>query len=135
MLRHFFALYPDIALAAEAIDQTTVAQIKNSFSTAMGSKFTDNLSALFLSFQHIARIIVVIMTALAGIMIAFGVGGANQMFFKWIFGVGVVANIADFGWDFFGDYWVDNGTVKADDASGEMEKIIKLHGAKENDAA
>lgn len=140
-----FAVFPDVVSAAnlvdlDAEDTKTVAKIKNSFSVAMGDNFAGDLSNLFLSFQHIARIIVVIMTAMAGMMIAFGLGGASQMFIKWIFGVGVALNIADFGWSFFGDdYWVDtsskeNGS-KNSEADKNLDNITKIHTPGEKDTA
>ena len=151
-----FAIFPDVVSAAnpfdldtgkvnlDAEDQKTVTKIKNSFSTAMGDNFAGDLSNLFLSFQHIARFIVVIMTAMAGMMIAFGLGGASQMFIKWIFGVGVALNIADFGWSLFDEstYWVDTSTKEdgsknseASEADKKLDKVTKIHSANDENKA
>ena len=136
----FVALSPDIAFAADEVvdssiaDQENVKKFKASFDATMGTNFSNNLSDLYIGFQSTARIIVVLMTALAGIMIAFGLGGANQMFFKWIFGIGMVANFAQVGWDLFGDYWInaDPSAVKvSDDAKSDLEAFTKIHPASE----
>lgn len=58
----------------------------------MGDDFNDMMRKITGGFLSIAKIVSVIMTATAGIMIAFNLGGPNKMIWNWLLGIGLALN-------------------------------------------
>ena len=58
----------------------------------MGDDFNDMMRKITGGFLSIAKIVSVIMTATAGIMIAFNRGGPNKMVWNWLLGIGLALN-------------------------------------------
>lgn len=58
----------------------------------MGDDFNDMMRKITGGFLSIAKIVSVIMTATAGIMIAFNLGGPNKMVWNWLLGIGLALN-------------------------------------------
>jgi len=58
----------------------------------MGDDFNDMMRKITGGFLTIAKIVSVIMTATAGIMIAFNLGGPNKMVWNWLLGIGLALN-------------------------------------------
>ena len=58
----------------------------------MGKDFNDMMQKITGGFLTIAKIVSVIMTATAGIMIAFNLGGPNKMIWNWLLGIGLALN-------------------------------------------
>lgn len=66
----------------------TVATMKY----GLGANFDGTMQKLIVGFLSVAWHISVIMTAVAGVMVAFGLGEANRFFWNWILGIGLALN-------------------------------------------
>ncbi|MBR6012990.1 MAG: hypothetical protein IK062_04310 [Selenomonadaceae bacterium] len=85
-------------VASTADNNSTVNQITSGLSgggAGFGTTFQTQFSNLAKSLLSSAQIIAVIMTAVAGCMVCFGVEDGKKTFWNWILGIGLAINFGD----------------------------------------
>ena len=85
-------------MASAADNNSAVNEVANGLSgggAGFGTTFQTQLSNLAKSLLSSAQIIAVIMTAVAGCMVCFGVEDGKKAFWNWILGIGLAINFGD----------------------------------------
>ena len=97
LLIGFFVLFSsDVALAAD--NNSAVNQITNGLSgggAGFGTTFQTQLNHLSKSLLESAKIIAIIMTAVAGCRVCLGIQDGKEMLWNWILGIGLAINFGD----------------------------------------
>ena len=81
-----------------AANEVSIPQMLSGLSNGsdgFGSTLQTQLGNLTTGFSAIARSIAIIMTAIAGTMVAFGINDGRKTFWNWILGIGLAINFGD----------------------------------------
>ena len=87
-----FAVAHSVVNAADTEGVLSGNNVVTSMSYGGLGTFDESMQTITKGFIGTAQTIAVIMTAVAGIMVAFGLGEANRFFWNWILGIGLVIN-------------------------------------------
>lgn len=109
MLKNKLPILITVLLAAVSIEHTVYAAESADYVPQMLSgvelgTFDDNLVLLAQSLLKAGKIIALIMTAVAGVMVAFGIEDGKKSLWNWMLGIGMALSFADFIMFCWGNY-------------------------------
>lgn len=87
---------------ADGIEFITAGGLDTLGASGGGQGFGQSVGDIAKGFRSVGRIVILAMTGIAGVMVAFGLGDAKKNIWNWLFGVGLVLNAADIIWGVFG---------------------------------
>lgn len=96
------SLYGSPVAFADGIDSITEGGLDTLGASGGGQGFGQSVADIAKGFRSVGRIIILAMTGIAGVMVAFGLGDAKKNIWNYLFGVGLVLNAADILWGVFG---------------------------------
>ena len=96
------SLWESPVALADGIDSITAGGLDTLGASGGGQGFGQSVGDIAKGFQSVSRIIILAMTGIAGVMVAFGLGDARKNIWNYLFGVGLVLNAADILWGVFG---------------------------------
>lgn len=88
----YFGISPDLALAADpaSTNEQFINEIGNIAPGA--NNFNSDMKKMAIGFTRIAQVIAVVMTAVAGLMVAFGMQDSTKTMWNFILGIGLIIN-------------------------------------------
>ena len=84
-----------VSAVGYADNNSAINSITGSLNGGFGENFTTQLANLSRSILNAAQIIAVIMTAIAGCMVCFGINDGKKTFWNWVLGIGLAINFGD----------------------------------------
>ena len=91
----FTLMLISVSAVGYADNNSAINSITGSLNEGFGENFTTQLANLSRSVLNAAQIIAVIMTAIAGCMVCFGINDGKKTFWNWILGIGLAINFGD----------------------------------------